>query len=182
MISVHALLAEFRDAGATHVAMEVSSHALDQGRVDAVDFEVAVFTNLTRDHLDYHGTMEAYGAAKAKLFAWPGLRAAVINVDDAFGRELAAQLPPAVQRAALQHRLTREAEIARQRHRHLVPTGIAFHAAHAVGRTRAAISRLLGRFNVANLLAVAGCLGALGEPFAQHRRRAGNSCSRSTAA
>ncbi|MGH7635985.1 MAG: Mur ligase family protein, partial [Gemmatimonadaceae bacterium] len=91
VISVHALLAEFREARATHVTMEVSSHALDQRRVDAVAFDVAVFTNLTRDHLDYHGTMEAYGAAKARLFAWPGLGAAVINVDDAFGRELAAQ-------------------------------------------------------------------------------------------
>ncbi len=88
-ISVQALLAEFRDAGATHVAMEVSSHALEQGRVGAVDFEVAAFTNLTRDHLDYHGSMEAYGEAKAKLFAWPALKAAVINIDDAFGRELA---------------------------------------------------------------------------------------------
>ncbi|HEX8779182.1 MAG TPA: Mur ligase family protein, partial [Rhodanobacter sp.] len=87
-ISVHGLLAEFRDAGASHVAMEVSSHALEQGRVGAVDFEVAAFTNLTRDHLDYHGSMEAYGAAKAKLFAWPGLRAAVINGDDEFGAQL----------------------------------------------------------------------------------------------
>ena len=77
VISVQGLLAEFRDAGATHVAMEVSSHALDQGRVDAVEFDVAVFTNLTRDHLDYHGTMEDYGAAKQKLFAWKKLRAAV---------------------------------------------------------------------------------------------------------
>ena len=70
--------------------MEVSSHALDQGRVDGVHFDVAVFTNLTRDHLDYHGDMATYGAAKARLFAWPGLKAAVINLDDAFGRELIA--------------------------------------------------------------------------------------------
>ncbi len=92
-ISVQGLLADFREAGVSHVAMEVSSHALEQGRVGAVDFEVAAFTNLTRDHLDYHGSMEAYGAAKAKLFVWPGLQSAVINIDDAFGRELAAQLP-----------------------------------------------------------------------------------------
>ena len=71
VIAVHGLLADMRDAGASHVAMEVSSHALEQGRVDAVAFDVAVFTNLTRDHLDYHGSMEAYGEAKAKLFAWP---------------------------------------------------------------------------------------------------------------
>src|SRR6185369_12850492 len=96
VISVHGLLAQFHDAGATDVAMEVSSHALDQGRVDAVAFALAVFTNLTRDHLDYHGDMQAYGAAKARLFAWPGLRAAVINIDDAFGRELASGLAPKI--------------------------------------------------------------------------------------
>ncbi|MEO8742323.1 MAG: Mur ligase family protein, partial [Lysobacteraceae bacterium] len=71
VIAVHRLLAGMRAAGASHVAMEVSSHALDQGRVDAVAFDVAVFTNLTRDHLDYHGSMDAYGEAKSKLFAWP---------------------------------------------------------------------------------------------------------------
>ena len=68
-ITVQRQLADFRDAGASHVAMEVSSHALEQGRVAAVDFEVAAFTNLTRDHLDYHGSMEAYGQAKARLFS-----------------------------------------------------------------------------------------------------------------
>ena len=72
----------------TAVAMEVSSHGLDQGRVNGATFDVALFTNLTRDHLDYHGTMAAYGAAKARLFAWPGLRTAVINADDPFGQSL----------------------------------------------------------------------------------------------
>ena len=71
---VHEMLARLRDAGAQAVAMEVSSHGLDQGRVNGVEFDVALFTNLTRDHLDYHGTMAAYGAAKAKLFAWPTAR------------------------------------------------------------------------------------------------------------
>ncbi|MGP1665794.1 MAG: Mur ligase family protein, partial [Rhodanobacter sp.] len=93
-ITVQRQLADFRDAGVTHVAMEVSSHALVQGRVDAVDFEVAAFTNLTRDHLDYHGSMEAYGEAKALLFAWSGLRAAVINQDDAFAVGLKDRLAP----------------------------------------------------------------------------------------
>jgi len=89
VVSVHRQLAVLRAAGARCVAMEVSSHALDQGRVDEVRFETAAFTNLTQDHLDYHGTLEAYGAAKARLFAWPTLSARVINVDDAFGRDLA---------------------------------------------------------------------------------------------
>ncbi|MEO8746316.1 MAG: Mur ligase family protein, partial [Rhodanobacter sp.] len=92
-ITMQALLAGFREQGASHVAMEVSSHALVQDRVAGVDFEIAVFTNLTRDHLDYHGSMQAYGAAKARLFAWPGLQSAVINVDDAFGVQLLEQLP-----------------------------------------------------------------------------------------
>jgi UDP-N-acetylmuramoyl-L-alanyl-D-glutamate--2,6-diaminopimelate ligase len=86
---VHETLARLRDAGAAAVAMEVSSHGLAQGRVNAVEFDVALFTNLTRDHLDYHGTMAAYAAAKAGLFAWPTLEACVINADDPFGRTLA---------------------------------------------------------------------------------------------
>jgi UDP-N-acetylmuramoyl-L-alanyl-D-glutamate--2,6-diaminopimelate ligase len=85
---LHELLKQFRAAGAVAVAMEVSSHGLDQGRVNGVAFDVALFTNLSRDHLDYHGTMAAYGQAKARLFGWPGLSAAVINADDAFGQSL----------------------------------------------------------------------------------------------
>jgi UDP-N-acetylmuramoyl-L-alanyl-D-glutamate--2,6-diaminopimelate ligase len=164
-ISVHGLLAQFRDAGASHVAMEVSSHALDQSRVNAVDFEVAVFTNLTRDHLDYHGTMQAYGAAKAKLFAWPGLRAAVVNADDAFGREIAARLPTTVQR--LRYAIDAEAEI-RARNVYTHGDGLSFDLVTPWG-TGEIHSSLLGRFNVCNLLAVAGCLGAIGYGFAQIR-------------
>ncbi|HEY6642316.1 UDP-N-acetylmuramoyl-L-alanyl-D-glutamate--2,6-diaminopimelate ligase [Povalibacter sp.] len=89
-ITLHRQIAALRDAGVQQLAMEVSSHALDQRRVAGVRIDTAVFTNLTHDHLDYHGSFEAYGAAKARLFAWPGLRHAVINVEDAFGRELAA--------------------------------------------------------------------------------------------
>ncbi len=86
--SLHELLRQFKAAGAKAVAMEVSSHGLDQGRVGGVKFDVALFTNLTRDHLDYHGTMAAYGQAKARLFTWPGLRTAVVNADDPFGQSL----------------------------------------------------------------------------------------------
>jgi len=89
VISVHRQLALLRAGGAQAVAMEVSSHALEQGRVDDVRFAAAAFTNLTQDHLDYHGTLQAYGAAKARLFQRPTLDARVINIDDAFGRELA---------------------------------------------------------------------------------------------
>src|SRR5262249_51213917 len=88
-IMVHRLLAALAAASAASVSMEVSSHALDQARVNGVRFRTAAFTNLTRDHLDYHGTMEHYGAAKARLLAWPGLESRVINFDDRFGAELA---------------------------------------------------------------------------------------------
>ncbi|MEP7062717.1 MAG: UDP-N-acetylmuramoyl-L-alanyl-D-glutamate--2,6-diaminopimelate ligase [Betaproteobacteria bacterium] len=87
--ALQAELARLHRAGATSVVLEVSSHGLDQGRVNGVAFDVALFTNLTRDHLDYHATMAAYGNAKARLFAWPGLRMSVVNIDDAFGQHLA---------------------------------------------------------------------------------------------
>ncbi|MBE9608049.1 UDP-N-acetylmuramoyl-L-alanyl-D-glutamate--2,6-diaminopimelate ligase [Chitinilyticum piscinae] len=83
-------LAKLHAEGADHIAMEVSSHGLVQARAHGTEISTAVFTNLTRDHLDYHETMEAYGAAKARLFEWEGLDAAVINADDPFGRELIA--------------------------------------------------------------------------------------------
>jgi UDP-N-acetylmuramoyl-L-alanyl-D-glutamate--2,6-diaminopimelate ligase len=81
-------LASYVKAGAKCAAMEVSSHALDQARVAAIKYDIAVFSNLTRDHLDYHGTMEAYGAAKAKLFRMPSVEWSIINADDAFGQRL----------------------------------------------------------------------------------------------
>ena len=161
VLQTHALLAELRDAGAQAVAMEVSSHALDQGRVDAVHFAIGVFTNLTRDHLDYHGDMETYGAAKAKLFAWPGLRAAVINLDDDYGRRLYASLPRGLQGIGVS---ARGADVADIRAADIVldASGMAFDL-HIGGETRRVRSPLLGRFNVDNLLVVAGVLQAMGE-------------------
>ncbi len=91
-IRVHGLLADYLAADAQAVAMEVSSHALAQGRVNGVRFDVALLTNLSRDHLDYHGDMESYAASKRKLFDWEQLKYAVVNLDDAFGAELAEQL------------------------------------------------------------------------------------------
>lgn len=91
-VSVHGLLAEYLRDGAQAVAMEVSSHALAQGRVNGVRFDVALLTNLSRDHLDYHGDMESYAASKRKLFDWDKLKYAVLNLDDRFGAELAEQL------------------------------------------------------------------------------------------
>ncbi len=161
VLQMHALLADLRDAGAAAVAMEVSSHALDQGRVDAVHYDIAVFTNLTRDHLDYHGDMATYGAAKAKLFARPGLRAAAINLDDEFGVSLLAQLPESVRGIGLSARGRAQA-LVRAENVALDASGIAFDL--VLGDERFAVrSPLLGRFNIDNLLAVAGVLHALGE-------------------
>ena len=160
-IAVQGLLATFRDNGASHVAMEVSSHALDQGRVNAVAFDLAVFTNLTRDHLDYHGTMQAYGTAKERLFGWPGLDAAIINVDDAFGRALAARAPADV--ALLRYGVEREADLVASAIG-TTTSGLRFDLKTPWGEGEIA-TRLLGRFNVSNLLAVAACLGRLGFSF-----------------
>ncbi len=161
VLQLHQSLARLREEGADAVAMEVSSHALDQGRVDGVHFRVGVFTNLTRDHLDYHGTMDAYGEAKAKLFAWPELASAAINLDDAFGRELLATLPAGVNGVGLS---SRGADGARVRADDIVLdlAGLTF-TLRIDDASFPVRSPLLGRFNVDNLLAVAGALHALGE-------------------
>ena len=165
VLPMHKMLAELRDAGAKAVAMEVSSHALDQGRVDAVHYDIAVFTNLTRDHLDYHGDMESYGAAKAKLFSRPGLRAAVINRDDAFGRRLLDGVRSPVRGIGISASGDVAADIA--------ATGVTLDA-RGIGfdlrigdRTRYVQSPLLGRFNIDNVLTVAGVLLAEGRGFGE---------------
>ncbi|HST44522.1 MAG TPA: UDP-N-acetylmuramoyl-L-alanyl-D-glutamate--2,6-diaminopimelate ligase [Luteimonas sp.] len=161
VLQLHALLAQLRDAGAQAVALEVSSHALEQGRADGVHFGVAVFTNLTRDHLDYHGDMASYAAAKARLFAWPGLQAAVVNLDDAHGRTLHASLADGIRRIGTSAHGRAGADVAAHGVT-LDANGIAFEL--GIGPLRHAVrSPLLGRFNVDNLLAVAGALHALGD-------------------
>jgi len=94
-LRVHGLLGEYVQQGAQAAVMEVSSHALTQGRVNGVHYDVALLTNLTRDHLDYHGDMQSYAAAKRRLFDWATLKYAVLNLDDAFGAELAESLQDA---------------------------------------------------------------------------------------
>jgi MurE/MurF fusion protein len=169
-LHLHALLARFIEAGATACAMEASSIGLDQGRCDGTHFEVAVFTNLTRDHLDYHGSMEAYAEAKRKLFRWPGLPAAVINLDDAFGAALFAEcraprrigysLSPQGGEPLAGAEVLWAADIDE------TPRGIAF-TLHCRKRRYVVEAAVVGRYNVANLLAVAGTLLALGiEPDA----------------
>ena len=160
VIAVHRLLAQMREQGASHVAMEVSSHALDQGRVDDVAFRIAVFTNLSRDHLDYHATMASYALAKSKLFAWPTLQAVVINLDDEFGLHLFGNIAEGVQRIGVSSRGAKNA-LLRAEGIQLSPQGLQFTLAEGAAGLRVE-SALLGRFNIDNLLAVAGTLRALG--------------------
>ncbi|KGM56546.1 UDP-N-acetylmuramoylalanyl-D-glutamate--2,6-diaminopimelate ligase [Lysobacter arseniciresistens ZS79] len=160
VLQLHDLIDALHGQGADALAMEVSSHALDQGRVDGVHFDVAVFTNLSRDHLDYHGDMAGYGAAKARLFAWPGLQAAVINLDDAHGRALHAALPEGVRAIGVSSRGAAGAVLVAESLR-FDNGGIGFELV-AGDERHPVTSPLLGRFNVDNLLAVAGALHALG--------------------
>lgn len=163
VLRTHRLVADLHADGARALAMEVSSHALDQGRTAGIHFDVAVFTNLTRDHLDYHGDMQRYGEAKARLFAWPGLRAAVINIDDAFGRTLAGRIEAPLHGVTVSARgddATVQARALR-----LDGRGLAFDLV-IEGEARPVRSPLVGRFNVDNLLVVAGALWALGHATA----------------
>ncbi len=159
--ALHELLRQFKAAGAKAVAMEVSSHGLDQGRVSGVKFDVALFTNLTRDHLDYHHTMAAYGHAKAKLFSWPRLRTSVINADDPFGQSLV--------------------DAGRARGAHVLSYGLAAADIAATGVQMSAggmrlavktpwgktdiASPTIGTFNAQNLLGVLGTLLASDVPL-----------------
>ncbi len=155
-ITLHRTLAGFVAEGAVACAMEVSSIGLDQERVTGASFDVAVFTNLTRDHLEYHSSMEAYGTAKARLFTLPTLNAAVLNLDDEFGRELARRLKGRLHTigytlggapaAAVDRLLTAE-------NLTMAGAGLAFE----VDGVRFA-APVVGRFNAANLLAVIGAL------------------------
>ncbi len=96
ILDVQRSLAAFHAAGMQVIVMEASSHGLAQGRLAGIEFDAAVFTNLTRDHLDYHDSEQAYGDAKKDLFRTPGLRAAILNLDDAFSLNIAAELPQSV--------------------------------------------------------------------------------------
>jgi len=157
VLNTHAYLAQLRDAGAKAVAMEVSSHALDQGRVDGVRFEIAVFSNLSRDHLDYHGDMAAYGEAKAKLLRHEGVRAAVVNMDDPFGATLPERISARL--ITVSAAGNKAADIAAQ-DVHLDERGLRFtlRIAH---HTASVESSLIGRFNLDNLLLVAGVMHAM---------------------
>ena len=147
-IELQQRLAHYRQQGAAGCAMEVSSHGLAQGRLNGTRFDVAVLTNLSRDHLDYHGDMDAYAAAKARLFAWEGLEWAVLNTDDAFGTRLEGE----VGAARVAGYGFRRGAVVGERLR-LSQAGLHLAVRTDWGATELD-APLLGRFNAANLLAV----------------------------
>ncbi len=174
-LTLQAWLARLRDQGAKRVAMEVSSHALDQERVAGLRFTVAVLTQLSRDHLDYHGSLEAYAAAKRRLFVSPGLGAAVLNLDDPFGRTLATELRGRT--PVVGYGLGRRPDLAVDhwvggRELRLSEAGLSLIVDSSWGEGELH-SPLLGRFNAGNLLAVLAALVLLGQPFASALERLG---------
>jgi len=160
-------LDECRAAGAKSLAIEASSIGLEQGRVAGMHFDVALFTNLTRDHLDFHGTMEAYEAAKTKLFDWPGLKTAVLNLDDPMGQRLAKHVQGKAQ--VIGYTLADAASLpdlpgvtmlraSQVRSRNI---GTEFHLDSPLGSANVK-TQLVGSFNVSNALGVLGALLAKG--------------------
>lgn len=164
-ITLQKILAEFLEVGVKIVAMEVSSHSLDQGRVSGIHFEVGVFTNLTRDHLDYHPSMEAYGAAKKKLFEH--CKYAVINADDEFGRELLASDAHHCMfaYATQKHALPSSVPVILADRIHLDGNGVQAHVSTPWGEGHLHAA-LIGQFNLSNMLAVLTTLCLLKIPFA----------------
>ncbi len=160
-VSVHRELADLHGQGVRYLGMEVSSHALAQERVSGVHFDTAVFTNLSRDHLDYHRTMDAYAEVKARLLRWPDIRHRVINMGDAAGRRLAQMLTPEVPLTAVwtgvgAHREASDTFV--QARRVLASNGglaVEFDSSWGSGRIH---SRLIGDFNAENLIAVLAVL------------------------
>lgn len=172
-VALQSNLAELRAHGARAVAMEVSSHGLDQHRTAAVRFSHAIFTNLSRDHLDYHGDMTAYGAVKGRLFAAPGLRWVVVNLDDPFHDQILAELSDHVRVAAYgldtdtappeRCDLWVRAEVQAR------PLGLHLKVESSVG-AGALDAPLIGRFNASNLLAVLAVMLSRGLPLGRALR------------
>lgn len=153
-LELQALFSEMRGGGATHVVMEISSHALDQGRVEGCWFDAAIFTNLTQDHLDYHGTLEAYFAAKRKLFDQTGRT--LVNLDDPWGRRIREEIPGRCWGYGIAERgefYPTSIEIG--------PEGIKMAVESPLGEMKIH-SPLVGRYNAYNLLAAIGAGAALG--------------------
>ena len=162
---LHREMADFLRHGVQCVALEVSSHGIVQERISGSTFAIALFTNLSRDHLDYHGSMEAYAAAKARLFRWPGLKYAVLNLDDAYGMDLSQQLADMDTKVigygftepALGMQDSEKFSVVRGRNLKASAQGlefdIEFEAEHSAFKTD-----VVGRFNASNFLGVTATL------------------------
>jgi len=153
-VMLQGLLADYVKQEVEIVAMEVSSHGLDQGRVTGVHFDVAVLSNLTRDHLDYHGSFEKYAAAKRRLFVSTDLKSAVLNVDDDFGKKIQKELNAlgvATMTYGIDDGDVRASKI------HFEHSGFSFFVTTPYGQGDVS-ANLLGRFNVYNVLAVLATL------------------------
>jgi len=173
-VTLQRMLASLRDEGARVVALEASSHGLQEGRLDAIEIDVAVLTNFGRDHLDYHKTLDAYKSAKARLFSWASLNAVVINADDELGHELLAQTKCAVVAFSKGNRVGTNATssvdsasnpnisvLVQAENIQLHAQGLQFGMIDNGERFETA-SELMGDFNVDNLLACHSALRALG--------------------
>jgi UDP-N-acetylmuramoyl-L-alanyl-D-glutamate--2,6-diaminopimelate ligase len=157
-VAMHRMLWMLQRDGCELVAVEVSSHALDQQRVNGVKFAVAVLTNVTQDHLDYHGTMAEYSLAKRRLFDWKGLQRVVINQDDEYGRRWGGEL---VNIPVTTYSNYGPADLSASSHVHS-EEGVTFDLACSAGKWRVGLP-LLGDFNVSNYLAAFAALLAVGQ-------------------
>ena len=164
LVDIHRILSTEAAKGCALVAMEVSSHALVQQRVAGLQFEVAVFTNLTRDHLDYHGTMQAYGEAKALLFKADLAKKAVINVSDEFGRHLAAECTLPVLAYGQFKDCQGYNEYLAYDQLEITPLGYQFRLHSHLGQQQLQL-KVLGEFNIQNVLAAFGAMLQLGHSF-----------------
>lgn len=159
VVNLHRMLADYSDQGAEAVVMEVSSHAIDQNRIEAIDFDVVAYTNLTRDHLDYHGTEVAYAAAKAKLFTDYNVGRQVLNADDPRPALILGQSGRGVDRIGFS--LSDQAQVVALVSKQLHTAGMSLELKLGAERVSLELS-LLGEFNIANLLLVSGVLLQLG--------------------
>lgn len=160
-IALQRAFRDLRESGVSHVSVEASSHALTQNRLDGTEIDIAIFTNLSHDHLDYHGTFEHYGIAKARLFLFETLSQAVINIDDDFGADLALSLRRQDKHVVTYSTVNKSADIFASQ-LSLSSSGSIFNVSTPWG-SREIKSQIIGEFNVSNMLAVLGgvlCSGA----------------------
>ena len=161
-VRVQQTLRQFADQGLRACAMEASSIGIEEQRLAGTHIQVAVFTNFTQDHLDYHGSMEAYWVAKRKLFAWPGLAHAVLNIDDGYGATLADELAGTLDLWTVSSQ--QPARLRAQQLRHTA-SGMAFEVVE--GDVSCTLqSQAIGHYNVSNLLGVIAAMRCLGVPLA----------------